>query len=764
MAPIDQALHHLNKHMKGEHSQAPIPFHDFLQEMAKDPLCTIRNVFMVFHDLVKSLVEGGVDEYQGDPESIHYVHWDFNRLFVTDSDNPFFADRLFANRFMHLVETLPRGSRQNKIYLFEGPHGSGKSTFLYNLLLQFEKFANTGAGCRYESVWRLDRKALDSLMQQETLAGVERLLDLLDSPETDKVDLLKAHSSLHSGEDFLEIVCPSHDHPLLQVPKNVRRNFLDDLFKNDEIKWKLFTEKEYEWVFSTSPCTICTSIYQALLARLQSPEKVLEMLYARPYRFNRRMGEGISVFNPGDMPLKKSSLSNEALQNRIDNLFQDSNVVRYIYSQFAKSNNGIYALMDLKGHNTDRLYQLHNILSEGVHKVEDIEESVNSLFLAVMNPEDKEKLDQFRSLSDRVEVITMPYILDINTEVQIYQTTFGRHLEAHFLPRVLQNFARVVISTRLNQNSPAMLEWIHDPAKYRLYCDSYLQLLKMEIYSGRIPTWLSDEDRQRLTAKRRRRIIDEAVTDGQQGVSGRESINLFNDFFTSCAVEDRLIGMDTLKDYFTKKRKDLVKSLPEGFLDALLRNYDYSVLQDIKEALYYYNEDQIQKDILNYLFAINFEMGTRQVCQFTGENLQITENFLAEIESRLLGPGTTPDQRKAFRLDTQKTYTAHTLTQEILLEEKAPEETALFRSLHSRYVHNLKERVLEPFLRNENFRRAIKDYNRSSFKTYDKKIQDDVQFLIENLRDKFGYTPKGAQEVCIYIIDNNLAHKYGQSL
>jgi hypothetical protein len=122
--------------------------------------------------------------------------------------------------------------------------------------------------------------------------------------------------------------------------------------------------------------------------------------------------------------------------------------------------------------------------------------------------------------------------------------------------------------------------------------------------------------------------------------------------------------------------------------------YDYNVLQQVKESLYYYNEDQI------------------------------------------------------------------VLTTEMMVEGKVITETRLFISLHERYVHNLKKRVLEPFLDNENFRRAIKDYDTEGFRTYDKRIRSDVEFLIKNMMTKFGYTKQGANEVCIYVIDSNLAGKF----
>ena len=89
------------------------------------------------------------------------------------------------------------------------------------------------------------------------------------------------------------------------------------------------------------------------------------MIWARHYRFNRRIGEGISVFNPGDTPLKNKVLHNPAIQARLNSLLKNSTEVHYLYSRYAKTNNGVYALMDIKAHNTERFIDLHNIISEG---------------------------------------------------------------------------------------------------------------------------------------------------------------------------------------------------------------------------------------------------------------------------------------------------------------------------------------------------------------------------------------------------------------
>lgn len=760
MSTVDTALERIARSMDESGQQAPVPFEDFLQVLTDRPGAALRNIFQLFHDMIKSHTSEGVDEYPDDPESIHYSFYDCSRLFVEDTDNPFFADRLFANRLINLVEALKRGTQQNKIYIFEGPHGCGKSTFLNNLLMRFEKYANTAEGSTYETVWRLDRRVLGSFRKGDTNLFLDKLENLLDEYELRQSDVIAAKNSQQAEEEYIEIPCPSHDHPILMVPKASRRTFFKDLFKDEPKILELLGDKEYDWVFRNPPCTICSSLYQALLGRLKNPIEVLRMIYVRPLQFNRRLGEGISVYNPGDKPLKQTVLTNDILQNRINALLQDSNQVRYIFSRFAKTNNGIYALMDVKSHNLERLMELHNIISEGVHKVEDIEENVSSLFLALMNPEDKQNIQDFPSFSDRIESIKIPYVLDIATEVEIYRNIFGRHIDESFLPRVLHNFARVIIASRLKTESAAMKEWIGNPEKYRLFCDPNLHLLKMEIYTGYIPKWLSEEDRKRLTAKRRRRIIAESEHEGEAGFSGRESIKIFNDFHSMFARKDRLIDMSVLNKFFIRIRPDLSQLIPAGFLDSLARMYNYSILQEVKESLYDYNEEQISRDIQNYMFAVNFEPGAVERNRFTGQRLEISEEFFDAIEGRLLGADADPFRRRAFRKETQNEYTSRTLTQEIVSEGKPVIETGLYQTLYQRYVYNLKEKALDPFLDNENFRRAIKDFDTEDFKTYDKRIRDDVAALIANLVETYKYTQKGAKEMCIYVIDNELAREF----
>ena len=710
-----------------------LSFEEYLEEVIKEPEKNLRNIFQLFHDMVKSYVGEGVDEYPDDPESIGFVKYDCLKLFVEGADNPFFADRLFANRFVRRVEGLRQGFQQNKIYIYDGPSGCGKSTFLNNILRAFEDYTNAREGQAFEIIWEIDESIF--------LTG-------------------------DNQNCKFSVPCPSHDYPILLVPKYYRNCFLQKLLP-EEIKPRVFGNKEYEWIFRGEICTICKSIFWALFEKLGSLDKVLRMVKIRTCKFDRRVGDGISVFNPGDKPIWGAPdgkpvggyFTNKQIQERLDRIF-GINTVKYAYSQLAKTNNGIYVLMDVKSHNRDRLLELHNVISEGVHKVSDIEEQINSLFLALMNPEDKKVIEEekMESFEGRIQYNKIPFVLEPAVELCIYRTIFGESIEKHFLPRVLENFTKVVIASRMKTECVPLKEWIPDIKKYQKYCDENGILLRMELYSGIIPEWLSEEDKKKFTAPVRRAIISGGENEGDHGFSGRESIGLFTEFFSRYGIRINLIGMTNVIDFFKHKieKESRDKNIPKNFLASLLDSYDYTVLSEVKEALYFYNKEQIQKDILNYLSAINYDPGVKIKCEHTGgQELEVTLDFLKLVASRITGREMNDSDALKFAQDTQKKYIT------VITKERAKAvDTELYKELFTAYVKNLKEKVLQPFLGNENFREAIKSFGTENFHTFDTRLKEHISYMIENLVGKFGYTEEGAKEICLYVLDKNLVQKF----
>ncbi|HNW99085.1 MAG TPA: hypothetical protein PKK00_11805 [Bacteroidales bacterium] len=738
-----EAMINLSESMRDREKRDYVHFNDFLHMASEEPELIFRDIFQYFHDMMRYYVPEGIDEYESE-HSVGFVHYDFTKLFIENCDDPFFADRLFANRLMNLVMGFKKGIQNNHIYLFEGPPGSGKSTFLNNILLKVEEYNKTRKGYFYKSVWRLDINKLG----EYNIKGIENV-------ETKEV--IESTGKKGGIKKFLDIACPSNDHPILQIPKEYRADFLNELIPDKNFKKKLFNSKEYRWVLKDKPCSVCSSIYNVLLDRLGEPLEVFNMLHARNISFDRQFGRGISIFNPGDAHYIES-IKDPTLQNLLNTLLK-SDEVRYVYSHLANTNNGLFALMDIKENNIKRLIDLHGIISDGVHKVDMTEERIKSLFLGLVNPEDKKHYENVKSFQDRITHINIPYVLDYETEVSIYFNKFGADIKKKFLPLVIENFCKIIVASRMEKESSVINNWIKDKDIYNKYVDDNLLLLKMELFKGIIPEWLSEEDIKNFTKDIRKDLIEESEKEGLKGFSGRQSLSIFNKFYADYTSADKLITMEMLSNFFFENEK-LNEMIPDRFIESLVDLYDYNVLQEVKESIYYYSEKQISRDILNYLFAINFEAGTSENSIYTGDTIEITEEYFKNFEALFLGSLSTSEERKVFRKDIHNEYVTHTLSYEIKLLKKDIKETKLFTSLFEKYTRNLKENALSNYSQNDNFRRALMDFNTPGFNSYDNPTKETIKRMINNLKCKFEYSIDGAKQIALYVLDKKLDKVY----
>lgn len=736
-AKLEESLRKIAGELKHLDAYDKITFNEFLYFITKEPELIFRDVFMYFHDMINYFVPEGVDDFDVTSESVGFFKYNFEGLFVENCTDPFFADRLFANRFMNLVNAFSKGIQNNQIILFEGPPGSGKSTFLNNLLNKFEAYSKTQEGIFYTSLWRLDARIFE---------GYNILLDNHDQNKT-----------FSMVSEYINIPCPNNDHPILQIPLEYRKKFLNNLITDSDQKDKLFNSKEYGWIFKEKACSICCSVYNALIEKIGDPIEVLNMLYAKRLKFSRQFGKGVSVYNPGD-EITKGSLTDKTIQQQINNLFH-SEIIKYIYSPLAYTNNGVYALMDIKDNNIARLNNLHGIISDGIHKVEHVEERIKSMFFGLVNPEDKKHYENVKSFQDRIIHVNIPYILDYEAEVSVYRHKFDAELDKLFLPRVLNNFAKIIISTRLETESPTIKKWLKNPSQYKKFNDKDFLLLKMSLYKGKVPNWLSEEDINAFTKPVRKQLISESEAEGKKGFSGRYSVSIFNKLITMYSENGKLITMADVISFFNDNPK-LTNDVPNGFIESLEDLYDYNILQEIKESIYFYSEKQIETDILNYLWALNYDEGETVKNFYTGKNIEISEDLFKSFEKIVLGQNISETKRKEFRENARKEYVTQTLAGEIKLQGMKITKTAQYKNLFERYTGSIKENALVKYTDNEIFKRAIKEYKTEAFNKHSDKLKSDVNRLIERLVQNFNYNEKGAVQVVLYALEKKIYEKY----
>jgi serine protein kinase len=319
------------------------------------------------------------------------------------------------------------------------------------------------------------------------------------------------------------------------------------------------------------------------------------------------------------------------------------------------------------------------------------------------------------AILDRVVKVNVPYILELDQEVKIYEKILSRSdFDAHIAPHTIKVAAMFSVMSRLKTSAKADL------------------LTKMKIYNG--------ED---VIEKGRVKKIDmmdlkeEVRDEGMTGISTR---------FISKAIDHALT--DHSKQCITPigVMKSLTKMVKEQIIDNDFREHCLEIIQqivreeylriletEIAKAFITAYEEQAQSLFDTYLD--NAEAYTTKAKirdELTGEERASDEKFMKSIEEVI---GITGSSRQGFRSDV----TAY------MFAKMRHGETVDYRSYEP-----LKE-AIEAYLIN-----SVKDMARIVTKS---KSRDDTQLkkysnMVSTLIEEYGYNEDSAEEILRYASNN----------
>jgi len=505
--------------------------------------------------------------------------------------------------------------------------------------------------------------------------------------------------SLHDESCFHLKNDPQRGEPLQLVPRSLRETFEKEL--NVKIEGDI------------SPI-----VRHHLLTELDGKYEDYEVVQSS---FSQRGRRGISSVPPMDANSQDVSVLIGSVDiSKLDRYAEDDPRALSLNGAFNVGNRGIVELVEVF---KNEIEFLHTIITATQEKrVPSPGKSdmlhFDGVILAHCNEAEWNRFQSEHTneaILDRVVKVNVPYVLELDQEIKIYEKMLGQsNFKHHIAPHTIKVAAMFSILSRLQSSQK---------------CDL---LTKMKIYNG-------DEVIEKGRVKRVdiKDLREETRNEGMSGISTRFIAKALDDALTN-SDKEIVTPVSVIESLINKVKEQIIdeefKQTCLEIIQKVVREEYLKILEtEIAKAFVSAYEEQAQSLFDTYLD--NSEASTtRQKLRdkVTKEDREPDENFMRSIEEQI---GITGSSKEGFRSDV----TAY------MFAKLRKGETVDYRSYEP-----LKE-AIEGYLIN-----SVKDMARivTKSKTRDDEQQQKHSDMIETMINEYGYNADSAEEILAYASNN----------
>ena len=446
-----------------------------------------------------------------------------------------------------------------------------------------------------------------------------------------------------------------------------------------------------------------------------------EEFKVRETTFSQRARRGVASVPPMDANSQDVSvlIGSEDI-SKLDKYSEDDPRALSLNGAFNVGNRGIVELVEVFKNEIEFLHtiitatQEKRVPSPGKHDMI----YFDGVILAHCNESEWNRFQSEHTneaILDRVVKINVPYVLELQQEIKIYEKILSRsNFKAHIAPHTIEVASMFSVLSRLKESQK---------------CDL---LTKMKLYNGEEVV-----EKGRVKKIDIRDLRDEDPEEGMKGISTR---------FIMKAVDNAL--SDSEKEFITpiSIMDSMVKQVKEQIIDKefqsrcleLIRNvvrgeYLRILETEIAKAFIAAYEPQAQSIFENYMdHSEAYTTKSRMKDRVTNEEMQPDENFMRSIESTI---GVSTSGRDGFRADV----TAY------MFSKMRRGEKVDYTSYEP-----LKE-AIETYLIT-----SVKDLARivTKSRARDEEQQEKYSEMVQTLINDYGYTAESAEEILVYASNN----------
>jgi serine protein kinase len=409
--------------------------------------------------------------------------------------------------------------------------------------------------------------------------------------------------------------CPMREEPLHLIPKHLRDEFSQILGVNIE----------------GDLCPVCR---YRLIHEYKGEYENFRVVTTD---FSIRSRKGIAVVPPVDPNNQDTSVLVGSVDiSKMELYPEDDPRVLSLNGAFNAGNRGLVEFIEIFKNDVE---YLHTILTATQEKSIPSPGKNSMIYFdgIILAHSNESEWNKFKSdhtneaILDRIVKIEVPYCLELDEEVKIYQKILKRsNFKAHIAPHTIEMASIFAIISRLTPSSKVDI------------------ISKMHLYNGE--EVLQKDATQRVDI---RELREEAGREGFEGISTRFIMKAIDNALSESEHDciNPIILLDSLaksvkaSDFGEEEKKKLMAYLQ----DVVRKEYNRILEKEVTKAFIHGYREQAEALFNNYLdHAEAFVNKSKLKDINTGEELDPDEEFLSSIEAQL---GLTGNAAKGFRHD-----------------------------------------------------------------------------------------------------------------
>ncbi len=640
-----EALGFIDQLMKKEFesNRRVLSFEEYLHVVGENPDRHLRGSAKFLTDMMDHYGRESLDNPAGGSPLTRFKVFDQ----AYNGSRKIVGQELVQDQIYSALKTFTRQGLNNKLLLLHGPNGSAKTSIAHGLMAGMERYSKEPEGAVYSINWIFPvdkitkgRIGLGDYAPRENLTSFAKLPD---------------------DEIVARIPCDLHDHPLLLLPVESRREFLEKLLGQDRLG-EIWGQMPH-YLTQGAPSHRNKQIFDALLtANGGDLRKVLMHVQVERFYYSRRYREGLVTIEP---QLHVDAHAQQLTQNRSIGALPPALHGLNLFSlsgDLIEGNRGVVEFSDLLKRPVDSFkYLLVACETNAVN----VGSTIAHLDTVMIGSTNELQLDAFKEFPDfnsfkaRIELIRVPYLLEVRKEQEIYQPDLETiRKEKSVAPHVDWTLALWAVLTRLKKPNS-----INYPPNISTLVSNLTPLEKAKLYdTGEMPMSLAPEERKVLRSSLRR--IREEYTnipyyEGRIGASAREMRSIL---FSAAQNPDfkALTPLAVMREMeeFVKRVSEyefLKQDVKDGYHDAqefiaVTRNeYLAKIDREVRDSIGLYESTQWEDFLKKYVGQISLVVKKeKQKNAMTGKMEDPDFTLISEFERIVEAPSDGP-QRDSFR-------------------------------------------------------------------------------------------------------------------